>query len=125
MMYAARDEAKPDPAVPAPVISRGTAAGYAFAAMGAMLFSGKAIFVKLAYAQSVDPETLLALRMGLSLPCYLVVGFWLSGTGGTSSPRCRREEHWYASPWLASSACGWRVIPIFSDCNIFPRSSNG
>jgi drug/metabolite transporter (DMT)-like permease len=49
--------------------------GYFFAAAGAILFSIKAIIVKLAYALNVDAETLLALRLGLSLPFYLVVGY--------------------------------------------------
>jgi drug/metabolite transporter (DMT)-like permease len=49
--------------------------GYLLAATGAILFSMKAIIVKLAYALGVDPETLLALRMGFSLPFYLVIGF--------------------------------------------------
>jgi drug/metabolite transporter (DMT)-like permease len=53
---------------------QGVPLGYVFAATGALLFSTKAIIVKLAYAMGVDPETLLALRMGFSLPCYLAIG---------------------------------------------------
>src|ERR1051326_1160047 len=49
--------------------------GYLLAATGAILFSIKAVIVKLAYGLSVDPETLLALRMGFSLPFYLGIGF--------------------------------------------------
>jgi len=49
-------------------------AGYLFAAAGAALFSTKAIFIKLAYAETIDPETLLALRMILSLPFYFAIG---------------------------------------------------
>jgi len=49
--------------------------GYLLAAAGAILFSIKAVIVKLAYGLSVDPETLLALRMGFSLPFYLAIGF--------------------------------------------------
>jgi drug/metabolite transporter (DMT)-like permease len=48
--------------------------GYFFAAAGAFLFSTKAIIIKLAYADAIDAETLLALRMGLSLPFYFVIG---------------------------------------------------
>ncbi len=48
--------------------------GYAFAAIGAVLFSTKAIIVKLAYDVRLDPETLLALRMAFSLPFYLGIG---------------------------------------------------
>jgi drug/metabolite transporter (DMT)-like permease len=50
--------------------------GYALAATGAFLFSTKSIFIKLAYAEGVDPETLLALRMIMSLPFYVVIGFF-------------------------------------------------
>jgi len=52
--------------------------GYLLAAFGAVLFSMKAIFIKLAYgtgaAPAVDAITLLALRMAFALPVYLLVG---------------------------------------------------
>ncbi|MGB0085414.1 MAG: DMT family transporter [Rhodomicrobiaceae bacterium] len=52
--------------------------GYVLAAVGAILFSMKAIFVKLAYGGIGAPEvgaiTLLALRMAFSVPVYLAVG---------------------------------------------------
>ncbi len=48
--------------------------GYALAIAGAILFSSKAVVVKMAYDKSVDAETLLALRMGCSLPIYLIIG---------------------------------------------------
>jgi drug/metabolite transporter (DMT)-like permease len=51
--------------------------GYGCAALGAALFSTKAIFIKLAYAEGIGTETLLALRMILSLPAYGIVG-WLA-----------------------------------------------
>lgn len=47
--------------------------GYAFAIGGAMLFSTKAILIKLAYAQGAPTETLLALRMLVALPVYLAI----------------------------------------------------
>src|SRR5690606_25615223 len=48
--------------------------GYFFAAMGAFLFSSKAIAIKLAYEDAtIDAETLLALRMALSPPFYAVI----------------------------------------------------
>ncbi len=47
--------------------------GYAFAAIGAVLFSTKAVAIKLAYGEPVDAATLLALRMALALPVYVVV----------------------------------------------------
>src|SRR5687767_645528 len=48
--------------------------GYACAALGAALFSTKAIIIKLAYAEGMNAETLLALRMLLSLPIYVAIG---------------------------------------------------
>ena len=48
--------------------------GYALAVTGAILFSSKAVVVKMAYGHAVDAETLLALRMGCSLPIYLIIG---------------------------------------------------
>lgn len=57
--------------------------GYLFGALGAVLFSMKAIFVKLAYqpvdgmaANQVDAITLMALRLGFSMPVYLAIFFW-------------------------------------------------
>jgi drug/metabolite transporter (DMT)-like permease len=50
--------------------------GYVLAATGAFLFATKSIIIKLAYAEGVDAETLLALRMAMSLPFYLIIGLW-------------------------------------------------
>ncbi len=48
--------------------------GFFIAAMGAIFFSTKAIFVKLAFKHTpVDAITLLALRMIFSLPFYIVI----------------------------------------------------
>jgi len=54
--------------------------GYIFAAVGAVLYSMKAVFVKLAYlpgggleANDLDAITLMALRMGFSLPVYIFI----------------------------------------------------
>lgn len=47
--------------------------GYGFAVAGAVLFSTKGIFIKLAYAQGVSTEMLLSLRMIVALPVYLVI----------------------------------------------------
>ena len=47
--------------------------GILFAVVGSLLFSTKAIFVKLAYQHDVDSVTLLALRMLFALPIYLII----------------------------------------------------
>jgi drug/metabolite transporter (DMT)-like permease len=49
-------------------------AGYLFAAVGAILFSTKAVAIKLAYQDHVDAETLLALRMAFATPFYVAIG---------------------------------------------------
>jgi drug/metabolite transporter (DMT)-like permease len=59
---------------PAAIAGHAPISGYLFAASGAVLFSTKSIIIKLAYERGVNAETLLALRMGLSLPIYLVIG---------------------------------------------------
>ena len=53
---------------------RHLAVGYAYAALGAALFSSKAIFVKLAYLERVDASLLLALRMAFALPLFIAIG---------------------------------------------------
>ncbi len=53
---------------------RNEVTGYALAVAGAVLFSSKAVVVKMAYGHHIDAETLLALRMLCSLPFYLAVG---------------------------------------------------
>ena len=50
------------------------ATGALLALLAALGFSMKAIFVKLSYPYGVDAITLLALRMGFSLPFFLWVG---------------------------------------------------
>ena len=47
--------------------------GYGFAVMGAILFSTKGIFIKLAYGLGVSTEMLLSLRMLVALPVYLII----------------------------------------------------
>jgi drug/metabolite transporter (DMT)-like permease len=46
------------------------------AGIGAMLFSGKAILVKLSFAYGADAETLLALRMLMSMPLFWGIFWW-------------------------------------------------
>lgn len=59
----------------APAPSR--AGGFALAAAGAVLFSAKAIIVKLAYRWQVDPATLIAMRMLVALPFFAAAAWWI------------------------------------------------
>ena len=63
--------------------------GYAQAAIGAALFSTKAIFIKLAYQEQADAALMLALRMAFSLPFFLAAGaymLWRKRAGGEKLP---------------------------------------
>lgn len=53
------------------------ALGYALAIGGAVFFSTKGVFIKLAYQAGVGVETVLALRMLVAVPIYLVILFWV------------------------------------------------
>lgn len=64
-------------------------AGLALAVAGAVLFSGKAIVVKLAYRYGVDAETLLALRMIMAAPFFAVALWWTS----RGAPRLAARDH--------------------------------
>jgi drug/metabolite transporter (DMT)-like permease len=69
--------------------SRPLAVGIALAVAGSVLFSAKAIVVKLAYRHGVDPVTLIALRMLLALPVFVATLWW--STRG--APPLARSDH--------------------------------
>lgn len=86
--------------------SRSFFIGLALAAAGSVLFSAKAIVIKLAYRQGVDAETLLALRMLLALPFFVAALIW-SSRG--AAPLAGRDHArlvlvgllgYYAASWL-------------------------
>ncbi len=52
--------------------------GILMAGVGAMLFSGKAILVKLSFTYGADSETLLALRMLMAMPLFWGIFWWES-----------------------------------------------
>jgi len=60
-----------------------------FALLGILAFSFRPILIKLSYAaHPVSPVTLLFLRMTLSLPFFLVIGWWLRN----QQPRLTRRD---------------------------------
>lgn len=67
--------------------------GLVFAVLSAVGFSFKAILVKLAYVHGVDAETLLALRMGFSLPFFLAMGWRVRRWG--QERLTRRDWAWF------------------------------
>ena len=50
--------------------------GYALTAIGATLFSTKAIFIKLAFREEVNATLILAWRMIFAAPFFIIVGAW-------------------------------------------------
>jgi drug/metabolite transporter (DMT)-like permease len=65
--------------------------GVALAAGGAIAFSLRAIFVKLAYRDMSDPVTLLALRMIFSLPFLAIAASLYLRSTTTQAPLTRRD----------------------------------
>lgn len=61
--------------MPAAVSSR-VLAGFFLAGLGAILFAGKAVVVKLTYRYDIDAVTLIAFRMLFSMPFFAVVAWW-------------------------------------------------
>ncbi len=51
--------------------------GFFLAIFGTLLFSLKSIFIKFLYQQGLDANAVLALRMTLALPIYLMILLWL------------------------------------------------
>lgn len=71
-----------------------TLIGFVIALVGAILFSTKAIMVKLAFAEiKVDALSLLTLRMIFSLPFYLVAAFMISNKEGNVRMSARQWLH--------------------------------
>ena len=50
--------------------------GILFAIVGIVLFSAKAVMVKMAYTYDIDHLTLLLFRMGFAMPFYILIAFW-------------------------------------------------
>lgn len=66
--------------------------GIALALFGAVAFSGKAIIVKLGYRLGADAITLLALRMLVALPFFVLMAWW--ARRDTQRFRLRGSDRW-------------------------------
>ncbi len=62
------------PILPSSLSPSTRTAGIALAAIGAVLFAGKAIVAKITYRYGIDAVTLIAFRMAFSLPFFLAIG---------------------------------------------------
>lgn len=58
------------------LIDRNRRLGVALMLFGAVLFSAKAVVIKLAYRYDIDSILLLGLRMAFSLPFFLLIGYF-------------------------------------------------
>lgn len=65
---------------------------------GAILFSSKAVMVKLSYEYNIDSLSLLLLRMGFALPIYLVIAF--------KSSKTKEEQNLKIKDWLSLGFLG-------------------
>jgi drug/metabolite transporter (DMT)-like permease len=66
--------------------------GIALALFGAIAFSGKAIIVKLGFRHGADAITLLALRMLVALPFFMLMAWW--ARRDTQRFRLRGSDRW-------------------------------
>lgn len=81
----------PEAPHPRPGLHAVSRAGLVLAALGAIAFSGKAIIVKLGYRYGADAVTLLALRMLVAFPFFLLMGFWAARRSARLSNGDRRK----------------------------------
>lgn len=103
-----------------PVRFSGLAWGYVFAAVGTVFFSMKSILVKLAYlpsegfaANELDAITIMALRLGFSMPVYIAVFFILTRRAakrGDAPPKKRDMALAAATGVLGYYVCAWLDI---------------
>jgi drug/metabolite transporter (DMT)-like permease len=78
--------------------ARVSLAGPAFAVIGILGFSFKAILIKLAYSWApIDAVTLLALRMIYSVPFFALMAWWASESADAEP---MRRPDWLAILWL-------------------------
>ena len=65
--------------------------GLLMAGLGSILFSGKAILVKLAFGYGANAETLIALRMLMALPLFWGI-YWWQANRQVMSPLTFRDQ---------------------------------
>ncbi|WP_114653360.1 DMT family transporter [Polynucleobacter necessarius] len=70
--------------------------GLLMAGLGSVLFSGKAILIKLAFAYGANAETLIALRMLMALPLFWGIFWWHSRKQVMSSLTWRDQAKIFA-----------------------------
>src|SRR5690606_14004609 len=66
--------------------------GFALAAIGAILFSAKAILAKLHYRYGVDALDVMALRMAFAAPLFLLLGVRETGRARSRGQALQRRD---------------------------------
>jgi drug/metabolite transporter (DMT)-like permease len=79
--------------------------GVLLVAFGAVAFSGKAIIVKLGFRLGADAMTLLALRMTVALPFFLLMGLWAA----RRAPTLAYSDRWRI---FALGVCGYYLASL-------------
>lgn len=86
--------------------------GYVMAALGAFLFAGKGIWIKLAYNYDIDASTLMALRLAMATPFFVAFGiatWWVKRSRGeVTLPRITARPDLYIKT-LAVGALGYWI----------------
>lgn len=80
--------------------------GVALTVAGAVLFSLKAVVVKLSYGYTVDPVSLQTLRMAMALPIYLVIALLLH----QRRPRPLTPRQWAGV--TGAGLCGYHLASV-------------
>ncbi len=90
-----------------------TLIGVGFVLIAAFGFSAKAVIIKLAYqhGQHVDAITLMALRMMLALPVFLLVAFW---RGDKNQYKALRGKDWMGILILGAVGYYWSSLLDFT-----------
>ncbi len=78
--------------------------------LGAIFFSTKAIFVKLAYQYDIDSVSLLTLRMAFAFPLFLAIGFWSFRKKSNQTYQLSRKDWGWS---IAMGLCGYYVASLF------------
>lgn len=95
-----------------------TGVGYLLVITAAVMFSVKAVFIKLAYRYQVDPTTLMTLRMLISAPIYAFILWRVGASQGLNYPK----KTWLQIALLG--LCGYYIASYLDLCGLQYISAN-
>ncbi|WMJ74413.1 DMT family transporter [Cytophagaceae bacterium ABcell3] len=94
-------------------------AGLLLVFVGAVLFSTKAILVKLSYHYEVPPVSALALRMLFSLPFYICIAYFIRSEKTNTAPV---RKHWLSLVFLGLAGYYFSSLMDFEGLNYITAS---